>query len=440
MNTTDRTRASPAHGALRATKALRDYALDPRKWRKLRLLARERLARGAHRLRGAPVSTGTDAAGRSPSDAAAVAAAPERRWSYRSEVSLAETLVAHESKRSRQDVRVGPGRLVTEFDYRVADLRGACMVTNTVTHRSVYDAAGRRLDRLSAGSAAAAGARLALPVTRTLEGAAVSAYGNLAMDGGNYGHWLIDGVARLALVERFHDLASFERVVVPPVRFDFHRDMIALFGFGPERTYELDALDCVRFERLVCTDAPRGAGSSVCPGWIIDAYRARTSAAFGLALAPVRGAAPDGARSRRGTPGPGGRRIYVSRRDAASRRYVNEDEIAAALERRGFETVELSEHDFENKARLFSEAACVIGTSGAGMMNCLFCDPDAAVVEIVPSVMTHYISASICSYVGCRHRPIRVDATSALSGLNPFYGDLHVDIGLLTRNLAEAGF
>ena len=428
--------APPANGAVRATRALRDYALEPRKWRKLRLLARERLARGAHRLRGVP--------GRAESGGTFAGPAAERRWSYRSEVSVSATLVARESKRSRQDVRVAPDRLVTEFDYRVVDLAGAAMVTNTVTHRSVYDASGRRDDELSAGPASAAGKRLSMPVSRTLDGATVSAYGPLAMEGGNYGHWMIDGLARLALVERFHDLAGFDRVVVPPVRFDFHRDMLALFGFGPERTYELDALECARFERLVCTSAPRGTGSSVCPGWIIDAYRSRVAAAFELPLTPARGTTSGAGRRTGAAPraaaGTNGRRLYVSRRDAPSRRYVNEAEISAALERRGFETVELSEHDFENKVRLFSEAACVVGPTGAGMMNSLFCDPGATVVELAPSVMTHYISASICSYIGCRHRPVLVDARSALSGLNPFYGDSHVDAGALTRTLSELGF
>ena len=430
---------SPAGGALRATGALRDYVLDRRKWRKLGLLARERLARGGYRLRGGGDRAAPGAAGRSSSDRAAAAPARVRRWSYRSEVSIAETLVAGESKRSPQDVRIAPGRLVTEFDYAVADLPDATMVTNTVTHRSVYDASGRRLDELSAGGAVAAGARLPPAVTRTLPGSTISAYGTLAMEGGNYGHWLIDGVARLALAERFHDLADFDRVVVPPLRFDFHADMLALFGFGPERTFELDALECARFERLTCTTAPRGTGSSVCPGWVIDAYRSRAAAAFGLDLAPVRGA-PDGEAARRPAPAARGRRLYISRRDAPSRRYVNEAELAEALEGRGFETVELSEHDFGNKARLFSEAACVVGPTGAGMTNSLFCDPDATVVELAPSVMTHYISASICSYVGCRHRPIIVDARSALSGLNPFYGDSRVDIGSLTRTLSGLGF
>ena len=422
-------RTAPAD-ALDAAKGLWAYATDARKWRKLALLARERRAETAHRLRG---RTAPPAVPDPPT---------EHRWSYRSEVSVDEAMVANESIPSRQDVRVGPDRLLTELDYRVTALPEAVLVTNTVTHRSVYGADGTRVPDLSWGASPPARARLSLPVDRRLEGDSVSAYGNLAMEGGNYGHWLVDGAARLMLVERFRDLASFDRVVVPPARFDFHRDMLALFGFGPERTHELDALECARFERLTCTSAPRGTASAVCPGWVVDGYRERVGAAYGMTFAPTRGvpAGASGAGAKAAARGADGPRLYISRRDASSRRFVNEDEISEALGARDFETVELSAHDFAAKIRLFADAACVVGLSGAGMANAMFCRPDATVVELSPSGMVHYLTASMCSYVGCRHRAVPVDARSVLSGLNPFYGDMHMDVGTLLGELSELGF
>jgi len=94
------------------------------------------------------------------------------------------------------------------------------------------------------------------------------------------------------------------------------------------------------------------------------------------------------ARERLGVADPArtGRRLYVSRSDAriAKRQVVNEDEIVARLERRGFEVIRGSELSVADQARVFAEADVVLGPHGAGLTNILFCRPGTPVIELFP--------------------------------------------------------
>ena len=395
-------------------RALFEFATDARKWRKVGLLVRERVRIARYRI-GRGVRVVDSSAERS-------ADRPESQWSYESDISIPASMIEREALPSVQDRHAGGGRLVTRFNYRMTEVAGGTMLTNTVNHRSIYDGSGRRLADFSYGVSPAPHDRLALPVTREVPGSAVSAYGNVAMAGGNYGHWLIDGLARLFLVQRDHELATLDHVVVPQVTHDFQREMLALFDVGPERTFELKALEAVRFSSLVCTTAPRGTGSSVCPGWVIDGFRTLAGEAYGHR---------DRVR---------GRRLYISRRDAPSRRFVNEAEIVEALEARGFETVELSTHDLAGKTGLFAEAECVVGLTGAGMVNTMFSPRGTTVLELIPRAMTHYLVASVCAHLDCKYVPMFIESGSALSEVNRHYGDMYINVPSLVEELAGLGF
>ena len=76
------------------------------------------------------------------------------------------------------------------------------------------------------------------------------------------------------------------------------------------------------------------------------------------------------------------RRIYVSRRKAASRRVVNEAELEPLLKERGFDMVVLEDVAWTEQVRLFSAAEAIIGPHGAGLMNMMFAHNDASVREI----------------------------------------------------------
>jgi hypothetical protein len=81
-----------------------------------------------------------------------------------------------------------------------------------------------------------------------------------------------------------------------------------------------------------------------------------------------------------GNASPIGRKIFISREDARSRRLINSEKLLMALQ--GWETVVLENMPIKEQVKCFAEASHVISTHGAGLINLLWCEPGAKVIEI----------------------------------------------------------
>lgn len=85
---------------------------------------------------------------------------------------------------------------------------------------------------------------------------------------------------------------------------------------------------------------------------------------------------------------PAGRKIYVSRfalnrsGRGASRIMLNESELIVRLEDIGFETVEPENLSVRDQIMIFSSASIVVGPSGSGLFNTMFCHPGTKVIDI----------------------------------------------------------
>lgn len=77
-----------------------------------------------------------------------------------------------------------------------------------------------------------------------------------------------------------------------------------------------------------------------------------------------------------------GLRIYISRRDAKSRRPVNEDEVLAALLPLNFIPVTLTDLSVAEQMQVFSRADIIVAPHGAGLAFMTFCNQDTTVIEL----------------------------------------------------------
>lgn len=76
------------------------------------------------------------------------------------------------------------------------------------------------------------------------------------------------------------------------------------------------------------------------------------------------------------------RKIYITRRDAAARRIVNEHEFLPVLGRRGYHIVALSEFSLEEQISLVSHAEVIAGPHGMGMSFLFFSAVHPKIFEI----------------------------------------------------------
>lgn len=317
------------------------------------------------------------------------------------------------------DTRTKANQLETRADHHAACLANATMWTNALTHRTVHDANGRERPEFSSfRSAENRRPRPALKPDKFIPGRTLNLYGAIAMAGGNLGHWMDDGLARHFLAEQAGLNENIDHVLVPPTFHDFHLESLAMIGYEESRVVELRPLDVLAFDELVCTTAPRGQQSSIHPEWSSRAFRRAAKLAE--------------------TPAPT-RCLYISRRDAGTRKFVNEASVIQALERRGFECIELSRFDFAGKIELFSSARMVVGLTGAGLVSAQFMPPGSRVLELFPPSFVNYNVASTCAGLGIDYDWLVVQDASALGKLNKYFGDLSIELATLERRLDELG-
>lgn len=76
------------------------------------------------------------------------------------------------------------------------------------------------------------------------------------------------------------------------------------------------------------------------------------------------------------------KKIFISRKDAAVRKLINEDELFEKLETYGFQRYCLSQLSLLEQMTLFNHADTIIALHGAGLTNLIFSKPGTQVVEI----------------------------------------------------------
>ena len=286
-------------------------------------------------------------------------------WNYTSTLKIPAQVTDTVIDRRSQDHVLDDGSFQAEYQYQTAIFHEALIYSNGASHVSAFDCNRKRL---TAFSSAKFNVRIPdvckLKPQRRLTGTTLSIYGNVEHASGNIGHWMIDGLARMFLALKHHSMADIDQVLVPRLCFNFQRDSLLALGFKDQQIVEIDALQCIQCERLLLTTRPRDHSSGATPGWVIDGFRDL--------LLPARAKVTTGSR------------IYISRRDAGSRKFVDEESIIKSLEAHGFEAVEMSNYTFEEKIALFANAEMIIGLTGAGLTNAMFCQSDAVMTELLP--------------------------------------------------------
>lgn len=163
-----------------------------------------------------------------------------------------------------------------------------------------------------------------------------------------YYHNTIEYLSALAVAEEL-GVAADLRIVINDDLADFQRQQLALLGIGEDRLLKVDVDAPVRFKRLMVPSRLVRGGRWVdplVPHW----YRKRLAASV----------APD-ARPHR--------RLYLSRAGTGRRRVINEADLLAALQSRGFESVAPEALSVREQIRLFAEATHIVGPTGAAFSN-----------------------------------------------------------------------
>lgn len=98
------------------------------------------------------------------------------------------------------------------------------------------------------------------------------------------------------------------------------------------------------------------------------------------------------------------RKVYLSRANQ-KREFVSEGKLEASLSEHGFEIVAPEILSVTQQIELFEQSKVIVGPTGAGFANIVFCSPGTVVVEIQPEGMHNIWVRNLCILLGLRWMP-----------------------------------
>jgi hypothetical protein len=232
----------------------------------------------------------------------------------------------------------------------------------------------------------------------------------------NYGHFQFEYLSRLAVIANIRRCRELRLIVYDdtPERF---LEFLLLAGYPRERLAFIPRGKAVKFHQIWLPS---------CPFYRDKSQRAHV---YPPAYHYLRWAMSAGLRFVR--PGPRSR-IYYTRQGAGHRRCVNEPEVRALLESRGFHVTDPAELPPREQLEMVSNAEIIVGTIGAATAMTLFAPEDCAIIELLPSrdIAGIYNSIGPAHWLGQPYR--RIIGKRVRLGDNdresPLYHDFEVDL------------
>ncbi len=238
----------------------------------------------------------------------------------------------------------------------------------------------------------------------------------------NFGHWMLNHLARLALVASVPGLEGIPLVVGENITAN-QLECLELMGFDESRLVRLRKGHLARFETLWAPMMPFCQVNELVywvPG-IIDFIRQR----LGVPRHPASG------RRRR--------RFYLTRQAARWRRVLNESALLDLLAQRGFEVIDPGTLTIRQQLELAADAEVILGPFGASMNFLLFAPDDASVIELKPIAnIDMNINPALARRAGQRYSEI-IGTPSAAEGVSPINYDFTVSPDRLRDELDAAG-
>ena len=176
----------------------------------------------------------------------------------------------------------------------------------------------------------------------------------------SFGDWIDNYFTRLALAEAAElDCAVLVRPDLPPQM----SDALMALGVARDRILHHDPRGLSIFPRLYV------------PSWPIPVRERLMRRVYGVysraALKPSHADRP---------------LLYISRQGMSARRLLNEDEVAEAFVRRGFQVIHPERLSFQQIQVLFAQPACIAGPYGSAMRNAVFCSGKPVCLNLLPPV------------------------------------------------------
>lgn len=214
----------------------------------------------------------------------------------------------------------------------------------------------------------------------------------------NYCHWLFECVGKWLLIQQNNKPNSFPAIqkfaALNVSKYPFKRQVLEAIGITESQIVDIGSSDHLFFNEFYIADPPYSINL---PG---------TDLVFALRNKILPKIQKNLKRER----------IFISRSRSGNRRAQNENELERILLKFNFKKVVLEDLDFLDQVALFQSAAAIYSQHGAGLVNIIFSQPGAIVLE---QFATDYINpcyAMLAEKLGLRYQML----------VNPTYKEFRI--------------
>lgn len=189
----------------------------------------------------------------------------------------------------------------------------------------------------------------------------------------HFGHWLPEFLFRLGYMRRHPRFAELPIIVddgMPPQHLEYLRLVVS------NPIVEIPAGQGLRVGELVVASPTTFFPAQLKPGAEVPDEHLGGASTEGANF--VR----DQVQARLPPAEPASRKLYLSRKNSTWRRLLNDQEIGAALARRGFEVVYPEEMTVEEQVRMYQSARIVVAPNGSSLLNMIYGPPDMVVITL----------------------------------------------------------
>lgn len=241
---------------------------------------------------------------------------------------------------------------------------------------------------------------------------------SLVADGhGNYYHWMLDVLPRLAALEL--ESLPYHRYLVSQ-EHPFNQQTLDLLHIPASSRTAAISQQFYAAPKLMVPLVPLGVSQE--------------NIRFVRHLLLERGGLGE-------TP-PANERIYISRRYASSRRVLNEEELYPLLQKHNFRICYLEQLSLKQQMLLFHGAKIILTPHGAAWTNLIFARPGTLALEIVPEGLestrpgAYHLYERLAAAAGVDYE--RIMARTSQSE-HPHAGDLLLELDTLESVLRRVG-
>lgn len=232
-------------------------------------------------------------------------------------------------------------------------------------------------------------------------------YSLLSLWGPMYYHWFHDVLPRLE--DALEYLPSDTRFLINKTPYEYQLKSLEAYGISPERL-EYQATQLHTKVQNLWFATPLGHekfGSTKTILKVVD--RLKRYYGFG-----------DDCESKN--------KVYISRKNAVSRRIMNEDEVSNIASDKGFQAYNVDEMPWLEQVRLFSDSSAILGPHGGGFTNMIFSNRKMSIYEIAPMNHSWPYYQLLSAQLG--HSFIQINASLDSPGN---FANIYADLSDLTK-------